>query len=152
MAISFELQAYTTAPAEHVFQTMADLRGWGAYAGVVLVGPERALAAGDRVDARVRVLQRDIRLGCVIRSIEQPSRSRPGSVDIRSVDGPFDSRLTGVVAPTGNGCELQVEMHGIGRGAARVLERPMDLLMHHWASHQLTHLLARAEAAVAGAT
>jgi len=142
MAISFDLQAQSDAPVEHVFRTIADLRSWDDFGGVVLVGPDRAVTVGDRIDIRLRVLRRDIQAGCVVRTVDEPTRAQPGYVDIRSVDGPFEARMTGLATPTARGCELTVEVSGIGRGAARLLENAVDLVMQRWAAHQLRHLLA----------
>jgi hypothetical protein len=141
MAISFELQAHSDVPAEHVFRTIADLRSWDAFGGVSLLGPDRIVAAGDRIDVRMRVMRRDIRSGCVVRTVTEPDGDEAGFVDIRSVDGPFDSRMVGHALPRPDGCDLSVEVYGIGRGAARILEGPADLVMQRWAAHQLRHLL-----------
>ena len=152
MAISFELAAHSDAPAEHVFRTVADLRSWDDFGGVVLVGPDRAVTVGDRIDIRLRVLRRDIQAGCVVRTVDEPTRTSPGYVDLRSVDGPFEARMTGLATPTANGCDLTVEVSGIGRGAARFLENAVDLVMQRWAAHQLRHLLAVAAKAPVLAT
>jgi hypothetical protein len=141
VAISFELQAHAEVPAGHVFDTIADLRSWDDFGGVVLIGPDRTVTAGDRIDVRLRVVRKDITAGCVVRSIDEPTRGTPGYVDIRSVEGPFDARMTGVATPIGDECDLRVEVSGIGRGAARFLENAVDLVMQRWAAHQLRHLL-----------
>jgi len=46
MAISFELQAHSQASAEHVFRTIADLRSWDEFGGVMLAGPDRPVTGG----------------------------------------------------------------------------------------------------------
>src|SRR5438046_1157947 len=148
MAISFELEAHSDVPVDQVFRTIADLRSWDDFAGVTLVGPERTVAPGDRIDVRLRVMRREIRSGCVVRTVDEPTSTQPGYVDIRSVDGPFDSRMIGLVTPASIGCELRVEVYGVGRGAARMLERPVDLVMQRWAAHQLRHLLTLAAASL----
>lgn len=147
MAISFEMQAHSEAPADHVFRTIADLRSWQAFAGVVLVGPERTVAVDDRIDVRLRVVRRDIKMGCVVRAVDEPTHTKAGSVDMRSVEGPFDARMIGIATPTAAGCDLSVEVHGIGRGPARMLERPVEIVMRQWAAHQMRHLLALAVSA-----
>lgn len=141
MAISFELQAHSELAVDDVFRTIADLRSWDDFAGVTLVGPDRTVVAGDRIEVRLRVMRRDIQSGCVVHTVTEPDGDRPGFVDIRSVDGPFDSRMIGHARPTATGCTLEVEVYGIGRGAARFLEAPVDLVMQRWAAHQLQHLL-----------
>ena len=146
MAISFEMQASSEAPVDHVFRTIADLRSWNPFAGVVLVGPERTVAVDDRIDVRLRVVRRDIKMGCIVRAVDEPTHNKAGSVDLRSVDGPFDARMTGIVAPTADGCDLSVEVYGIGRGPARMLERPVEIVMRQWATHQMRHLLTLAAA------
>ncbi|MEY2421076.1 MAG: hypothetical protein QOI95_1143 [Acidimicrobiaceae bacterium] len=146
MAISFELQAHSEAPADHVFRTIADLRSWDAFAGVVLVGPERTVTVDDRIDVRLRVVRRDIRMGCIVRSVDEPTHDTAGSVDLRSVEGPFDARMIGLATPTSTGCDVGVEVHGIGRGPARMLERPVEIVMRQWAAHQMRHLLDLATA------
>jgi hypothetical protein len=146
MAISFELTGHSDVTVDQVFRTIADLRSWDAFVGVVLIGPQRMIATGDRLDVSVRVMGRDIRSGCVVRSVDEPTRSRGGRVDIKSVDGPIESRMIGMATPNGSGCDLSVEVHGIGRGAARMLERPVELIMQRWAAHQMRHLLAVAAA------
>ena len=148
MAISFELKAHSDVMVDHVFHTIADLRSWDPFVGVVLVGPQRIITVGDRVDVTMRVMGREIRSGCVVRSVEEPTPTQGGRVDIKSVDGPIDSRMIGVVIPTDSGCELSVEVHGIGRGAARMLERPLEVIMERWAAHQMRHLLAVAAVTV----
>src|SRR5437763_2928532 len=116
MAISFELQAHSPASAEHVFRTIADLRSWDEFGGVMLAGPDRPVTVGDRIEIRLRVLRRDIQSGCVVRTVDEPMRTQPGYVDLRSVDGPFDARMTGLATPARGGCDLTVQVHGIGRG------------------------------------
>src|SRR5438477_6082745 len=125
MAMSFEMQVHSDLHAGHVFSTIADLRSWDTYAGVLVRGPERLVSTGDRVEISVKVMRREIQSGCLIRSVDEPLRAKPGRVDIVSVDGPFDSRMIGSVTPTKSGCDLMVEVYGIGRGAARMLERPL---------------------------
>lgn len=142
MAISFELHAHSEAPVAHVFRTISDLRHWDEFGGVVLAGPDRSVTTGDRIDIRLRVMRRDIQSTCEVRTVDEPFGDQPGYVDIRSVDGPFDSRMIGTARMSGDGCDLSVEVYGIGRGAARMLERPVDLVMRQWAAHQLRHLLA----------
>jgi hypothetical protein len=146
MAISFELKAHSDVTVDHVFSTIADLRSWDAFVGVVLVGPQRIIAAGDRLEVSMRVMGREIRSGCVVHLVEEPTRTQAGRVDIKSVDGPIQSRMIGMAIPNGAGCDLSVEVHGIGRGAARMLERPVELIMERWAAHQMRHLLAVAAA------
>ncbi|MEY2432234.1 MAG: hypothetical protein QOC92_1959 [Acidimicrobiaceae bacterium] len=146
MAISFEIQAQSEAPVDHVFRTIADLRSWDAFAGVELVGPERTVTVDDRIDVRLRVVRRDIRMGCVVRAVDEPTHHKAGAIDIRSLEGPFDARMIGVATPTARGCEIGVEVHGIGRGPARMLERPVEIVMRQWAMHQMQHLLALAAA------
>ena len=46
MAIAFELQAHSDASIDQVFSTIADLRSWGSFAGVALVGPARPVMNG----------------------------------------------------------------------------------------------------------
>ena len=152
MAISFELQAHSDAAVHNVFRTFADLRSWDSFAGVVVLGPERTIVAGDRLDVCLRVVRRDITAGCVVRTVDEPTRRTPGYVDIRSVEGPFDARLSGTVTPVKKGCELCVQVDGVGRGPARFLETAVDLLMQRWATHQLNHLLQRAASPQAMAT
>lgn len=152
MAISFELTAHSDAPVLQVFNTIADLRSWDAFVGVALRGPDRAIVAGDRLDVSLQVMRRELELGCIVRSLESPSRTQPAHVDIRSVDGPIDARMIGHAAPTTTGCDLTVEVHGIGRGPARILERPLELVMQRWASHQMRHLLKVAASAQRFAT
>jgi hypothetical protein len=144
VAISFELQAHADVPVGAVFATIADLRSWDDFGGVVLAGPDRTVAAGDRIDVRIRVMRKDITAGCVVRAIDEPTRGTPGYVDIRSVEGPFDARMTGLATPFRGGCELSVEVAGVGRGAARFLENAVDLVMQRWAAHQLRHLIEAA--------
>jgi hypothetical protein len=144
MAISFEMQAHSDAPVGQVFQTIADLRSWDAFAGVVLVGPERTVTVDDRIDVRLRVMRRDIQMGCVVSAVDEPTHDQAGSVDLRAVDGPFDARMIGLVAPAADGCDLSVEVYGIGRGPARLLERPVEVVMRQWATRQMRHLLALA--------
>jgi hypothetical protein len=144
MAISFEMQAESEAPVDHVFRTIADLRSWAAFAGVEVLGPDRPVTVDDRIDVRLRIARREVRMGCVVRSVDEPTLATPGSVDLRSVDGPFDARMTGLVLPTETGCDLAVEVNGIGRGAARMLERPVEIVMRQWATHQMRHLLTLA--------
>jgi hypothetical protein len=146
MAISFEMQAHSEAPVHHVFRTIADLRSWDAFAGVVLAGPERTVTVDDRIDVRLRVVRRDIKMGCVVRTVEEPTHNKAGTVDIRSVEGPFDARMTGIATPTATGCDIGVEVYGIGRGPARMLERPVEIVMRQWATHQMRHLLEVAAA------
>ena len=152
MAISFELHAHSDSPVEQVFHTFADLRSWDSFAGVVVLGPERVVVAGDRLDVKLRVVRRDLTAGCVVRTVDPPTRSTPGYVDIRSVEGPFDARLSGTVTPVRKGCDLCVQVDGVGRGPARFLETAVDLLMQRWATYQLNHLLQRAASPHAAAT
>jgi len=141
MAIAFELQAHSDASIDQVFSTIADLRSWGSFAGVALVGPARPVMPGDRIDVRLKVVRKDIESACVVRTVDEPSHRQPGYVDVRSIEGPFDARMSGRATAAANGCDLSVEVHGIGRGAARFLEGPVEVIMHTWATHQLRHLL-----------
>ena len=153
MAISFDLDARSAARPLVVFGVMADLRSWDDFGGVALVGPQRRLQVGDRVDAALRVMRQDIRCGCLVRTLAPPSDERAGRVEIRTVDGPFEAVVEASVSAAQLGSDLRVQVHGVGRGAARLLEGPVDYVLQHWANHQLRHLLARAadEHARAGA-
>jgi hypothetical protein len=146
MAISFEMQARSEASVDKVFRTFADLRSWDAFFGVVLVGPQRAVTVGDRIHVRLQVVRHDLRMSCRVHAVDVPTATTAGSVDIRSVEGPFDARMIGVATPTPDGCDLGVEVHGIGRGPARMLERPMEIVMRQWATRQMRHLLTLASA------
>jgi hypothetical protein len=145
MAISFELHAHSEASGDLVFHTLADLRNWDTFAGVVLAGPPREVSVDDRVDVRLRVMRRDIRMGCVVTAVDEPTPDTPGGFDVRSVEGPFDARVIGTATPTTIGCDIGVEIYGIGRGAAILLEAPVEIVMRQWATHQLRHLLGLAE-------
>jgi hypothetical protein len=142
MAISFELTAHTDASVTHVFDTIADLRSWNEFLGVRLRGPERRITAGDRINATLRVMRLQIQLGCIVRSVDEPSGRQPAHVDIRSIEGPIDARMIGHATPSAAGCDLKVEIYGIGRGPAAILERPVELIMQRWAAHQMRHLLS----------
>jgi hypothetical protein len=146
MAISFDLEAVSAAPAAHAFGVVSDLRCWDAFNGVVLVGPARALRVGDRVDVSLRVMRRDIRSGCRVCTVVEPRLDAAGTVEIRAIDGPFEAVVVGTVTPTGGGCAMRLEVSGVGRGAARMLEGPVDYVLRHWAAHQLRHLLVLVEA------
>ena len=41
---------------------------------------------------------------------------------------------------------LAGSVHGVGRGPARMWERPMEIVMRQWATRQMRHLLALASA------
>ncbi len=152
MAISLDIDARSAAPPGVVFRTVADLRCWDDFAGVTLAGPARRLVLGDRVDARLRVMRQDLTCGCEVRALSAPSDRRGGVVELRSIDGPFDAVVVGTVSAAPGGSDLRVEVHGVGRGPARVLEGPVDYVLQHWARHQLRHLLARAAEEHAGAS
>jgi hypothetical protein len=144
MAIAFSLQAHCDAPVDHVFRTLSDTRRWATIGGVELVGPSRPVVPGDRIDARLRVLRRTVLTSCVVRRVNEPTSHQPGQVDIRSTRGPFDARMTGLATPSATGCDLSVEVRGHGRGSARLLEGPLEVLMRGWGSRQLRHLVALA--------
>ena len=150
MAISLDIDARSAAPPAVVFRTVADLRSWDDFAGVSLLGPARPLVAGDRVEARLRVMRQDIICGCAVRSVSAPTDVRSGVVELRSIDGPFEAVVIGSVASAPGGSDLRVEGDGVGRGAARLLEGPVDYVLQQWARHQLRHLLARAAEENAG--
>ena len=142
MAISFDLEAASDVPAEHAFELVSDLRSWDDFGGVVLVGPERMLRVGDHIDITLRVMRREICSGCTVCAVAPPRDGAAGSVELRAVDGPFDAVVVGTITPTDDGCAMRLEVSGVGRGAARLLEPPVDYVLRHWAGHQLRHLLA----------
>src|SRR3954447_6856430 len=144
MAIAFGLQAHCDAPVDHVFRTLSDTRSWQTIAGVALVGPNRPVVRGDRVHARLRLLRRDITTSCIVEHIDEPTHDQPGSVEIRSTGGPFDAHMRGVATPNGDGCDLTVEVSSHGRGPARLLEGPLEIVMRGWGTRQLRHLVALA--------
>jgi hypothetical protein len=97
-------------------------------------------------------MRQDITCGCEVRSLNAPTDRRAGVLELRSIDGPFDAVVVGTVSTAPGGTDLRVEVHGVGRGAARLLEGPVDYILQHWARHQLRHLLARAAEENAGAS
>jgi hypothetical protein len=143
MAITIALEGASPRPATHLFETVIDVRNWDDYIGVTLVGPLGPIAVGDRVEITLVVARQTIRCGMRAEVVERPSGPTPGTILLRTVDGPVDGQLTAHVTPTpGSGSVVDVAVNGVVRGPARLVERPLEAIARRWAVHQLHHLLA----------
>lgn len=150
MALQISLNGQSARPAGATFECVTDLRLWDSYAGVSMQGPAGMIAVGDRVDITLAV-GRQIRCGMRVDAVARPHGVTPGVVVVRSIAGPVDGSLHAEVRPTATGSELEIVVRGVTRGAARLVERPLEVLARQWLTHQLDHLLRLVETRPPGA-
>ena len=146
MAIAIDLSVTADVEPAVALATVRRLSCWDDFVGVRMRGPlDRPLDVGDDLDVAVDVAGRTLGVRCTVVVVSG------GSVELHTTAGPIDATVVGTVtsAAGGRSSVLRISVEGRGRGAVRVLERPLEALGRRWAEHQVAHL-ARVAAEAGG--